>query len=248
MFDCIYINGDSFSASNKEHLVYGDYLSEKLSIPVVNQAVIGTNNDRITRSTIEHIGDLKQYRNPLIIVGWSYIRRQEVWYYGEDEHIIKKYVPDQDNKLHIDDIKQPRLLTLEWLIKTGKIREQEKYYIKDYNEVHKELVDFYTNLYMFAHTLQFHGLSYFIFSAAKNTDCGVENFPYINSLSHVDWCKHNPKIWRLHDFSIPEWAEKNDPNCDPVTKHLSQEGHRKFADLIWDNIQLAYKGTNHGNT
>lgn len=236
-FDCILVNGDSYSALDPDHLVYSQYLGQQLGIPVINKAFVGTNNQRIIRSTLESIDDLKQYKNPLVIIGWSFIRRIEVWYYGDKD--MTSYMPDRIAKA--PEVVQPRFLTLEWLLKNNAATLEEKMLVKEFDNVHKELTDFYTNLYMLSTTLKFHGIDYFFFSAAKNTDCNISAFPYVTSLTQVTRCRDDAKMFNLHEFCIEEWATINDPECKPVTKHLSGRGHKKFTEFLWNKIQLAYK-------
>ena len=100
-------------------------------------------------------------------------------------------------------------------------------------EVHKALTDFYTSLYMLAHTLEAKGIDYLFFSGADNTDIGLEAFPYVNGLSQVQWCTNNKKFYQLHDFSIPDYAIKNDSDRSD-TNHLSTSGHDKFSTFLLD--------------
>jgi hypothetical protein len=37
-YDCIVVNGDSYSAPVKEHRVYADFLAEHFNIPIYNYA------------------------------------------------------------------------------------------------------------------------------------------------------------------------------------------------------------------
>ena len=92
-YDCILINGDSYSAPTN-YKVYGNFLSEKLGIPVINFAIPGSNNQRILRSSIEYLQQIKsEYSNPLVVIGWSFIRRIEVWYYGNNQKLLNA-IPD----------------------------------------------------------------------------------------------------------------------------------------------------------
>jgi hypothetical protein len=226
-FDCIFINGDSYSAPNKNQKVYADFLSERLGIPVVNVAISGSNNDRITRSSIEEIVKLKQqYQNPLIIIGWSFIRRLEVWYYGNSPTVIN----------HVPDSEQSRFITLDHLINVNEATIEQKCLINGDLFIHKQLMNFYTNLYTFAHTLKSQNLSYVFFSAAKNTDCPIHCFPYIESLSQVQWVVANKKIYKLHEFCILNWAKENDPDSYPITGHLSTNGHELFANFMLEHM------------
>ena len=221
-YDCILINGDSYSAPTN-YKVYGNFLSEKLGIPVINFAIPGSNNQRILRSSIEYLQQIKsEYSNPLVVIGWSFIRRIEVWYYGNNQKLLNA-IPDSDHS---------RFVTLDRVISAGEATIEQKSLINEDLFVHKQLMDFYTNMYMFAHILEAQNLSYLFFSAAKNTDCPIHCFPYIDSLQQVQWVANNKKIYKLHEFCIMNWAKENDSNSHPVTGHLSEEGHKKFANLL----------------
>jgi hypothetical protein len=226
-FDCIFINGDSYSAPNHNGKVYSDFLAEKIKIPVINLAIAGSNNDRITRSSIEHIDQLtQQYQNPLIIIGWSFIRRLEVWYYGNNPVALKR-VPDSEHS---------RFITLDHLLTLNEATFEQKCLINEDLFLHKQLMHFYTNLYTFAHTLESKNLSYKFFSGADNTDCPTNCFPYIDSLAQVQWVANNKAIYKLHEFCISNWARAHDPDCNTGTGHLSTNGHEQFADFMLDNL------------
>lgn len=227
-YDCLLINGDSYSAPNNSK-VYGDFLAENLNIPVKNFAIAGSNNDRILRSTIEYLEDIKQeYKNPLVIVGWSFVRRLEVWYYGNNKKILNN-VPDNSNS---------RFVTLDWLLGSNEATLEQRALVNEDLFVHKQLTDFYTKLYLFGKLLESFNLDYFCFSGAKNTDCPIHCFPYVESLHQVQWVNQSNKFFKLHDFCIMEWAFKNDSDCHPVTGHLSENGHQKFADLLLTELTL----------
>lgn len=231
-FDCIFVNGDSYSAPTT-HQVYADFLSKELGIPVTNIAVVGSNNQRILRSSINQLNDLQaQYSNPLIIIGWSFIRRLEVWYYGKKSNVLSR-IPD---RTLVDDHLNPRLVTLNVLLSLNEATLEQKSLVNEDLFIHKQLTDFYTNLYMFSQLLDSRGLKYFCFSAAKNFDCPVDDFPWINSLNFVQDVINNPNIYKLHDFCILDWAKTNDPGSHPITGHLSEYGHEQFAKLILNEV------------
>lgn len=230
MFDCVLVNGDSYSASNAKHKVYADFLQERLDVPVYNIAWSGSNNQRIIRSTLEN---LNHYKNPLVLIGWSFIRRIEVWYYGQKPSVLR-WIPDRSKD--IDSSKHPKFITLDFLVKQKEATLEQKCLINDDLFVHKQLTDFYTSLYMFAHTLESLGIKYQFFSAAKNTDIPMNCFPYIESLQQVQWCHTNKNFYKLHDFCILDWAKEHDADAHSATGHLSENGHKKFAGFLLDHI------------
>lgn len=225
-YDCIVINGDSYSAPSRTK-VYGDFLSEQLGIPVKNFAIPGSNNQRIVRSSIEYLQEIKTtYKNPLVIVGWSFIRRLEVWYYGSNKSLLNQ-IPDSPDS---------RFITLDRIINAGEATIEQKALLNEDLFVHKQLMDFYTNMYMFAHALAAQNISYLFFSAARNTDCPVHCFSYIHLLAQVQWVTNNKNIYKLHEFCVMDWAKQNDAESHPVTGHLSQTGHSKFAQFMLDQL------------
>jgi len=232
-YDAILINGDSYSASDGDK-VYGNFLGEMLNIPVKNIARAGSNNQRIVRSTIEEINNFKQqYKNPLVLIGWSFIRRLEVWYYGNHPKVLRR-IPDRSDA--VEEHLQPRLITLDILLKEKEATLEQKCLINEDLFVHKQLVDFYTNLFMLAHFLESMSVEYFFFSAAKNTEIPTNSFPYIDNLQQVKWCQQNKNMYKLHDFCVLDWAKVNDKDCKP-TGHLSLAGHEQFAKLMINMIK-----------
>jgi len=226
-YDVILVNGDSYSAPGN-HKVYSNVLGEILNIPVKNIAWAGSNNQRIVRSTIEEIGNIKEhYKNPLVLIGWSFIRRLEVWYYGSNPKVLDR-IPDR--RLAQEHLK-PRLVTLDVLLTHNEATLEQKCLINDDLCVHKQLVDFYTSLFMLAHTLDAMSVNYFFFSSGKNTDIPTNSFPYIDNLQQVKWCQQNKNIYKLHEFCVPNWAKENDSDC-ASTGHLSVAGHEKFANFL----------------
>jgi len=225
-FDCIFINGDSYSAPTQHFPVYSEYLSNCLELPLINLAIAGSNNDRILRSSIEFV-ESKKFQNPLIIIGWSFVKRLEVWYYGNNQKIIKA-LPDNINEDH----KNLRFVTLDRLLNENEATLEQKALINEDLFVHKKLTDFYTDLFLFSNYLKKENLTYFFFSAAKNNEIPINCFPAIENLNQVQEVLKDKNIYQLHDFFIMDWARKNDPEANPDTGHLSEAGHKKFADYL----------------
>ena len=222
-YDCVFVNGDSYSTGN---LTYGDYLAEYFRVPVKQFAQAGSSNDRILRTTIEYLHEIrKQYKNPLVIIGWSFVRRIEIWYYENKKRVLRL----------IKDNPQSRFITTDWLLPEELTLEQKAMVPIDLH-IHKKLTDFYTQLYLFGNLMDNMNLDYFCFSGADNTDCPTHCFPYIDSLYQIKWVQQNKAMFRLHDFCVANWAFKNDSECKS-TGHLSEQGHRKFAKFILKELQ-----------
>jgi len=225
-FDAIIVNGDSYSACSNEHRVYSDYLKDVFNVPVFNISVIGSSNDRITRSTIEQvIKTTKQFKNPLVIVGWSFVRRIEVWYYGDKHGLVDR---QHDNLSFV---------TLNRLLNAGEATPEQKCLIDEELFVHKQLMDFYTQVYLLSQFLENKNISYLFFSAARNCDLPINSFPEIEQLHQVQAVLKNPNILNLYVFNIHDWAIEHDPDHSKLTGHLSESGHKKFSTFLLEKIK-----------
>jgi len=228
-YDAIIVNGDSYSDKNDAGPVYSDILQNTLGIPVINIAKTGSNNDRITRSTIEQCLELKQqYKKILVVVGWSFVRRMEVWYYG-NHTAIEKSLPDQQD---LDHRKRLRFVTLEVLTNLNQATLEQKCLINGDLFVHKQLMNFYTNIYLLSQFLKNNNMQYFFFSAANNSEIPIHSFPAIENLDHVQSVIRDNNIYRLHDFYVKAWSDLNDPDSMDLTGHMSVTGHEKFAGFL----------------
>lgn len=231
-YDKIIVNGDSYSALGQNGS-YSTTLGEKLNLPVDNIAVAGSNNDRIARTTIEKVLlESRSTKRLLVIVGWSFVRRLEVWYYG-NSYKVESRIPDRNNK---EEHKNPRFVTLDMLSALNELTVEQKCLVNEDLFVHKQLTDFYTHVYLLSQFLQNNSVDYLFFSAAKNVEIPTSSFPYIENLHQVQQVVSDKNIFDLHNFYIQDWARNNDPNADPVTGHLSAQGHMKFADFLLEKI------------
>jgi hypothetical protein len=241
MFDSVIVNGDSYSASNGQ-FVYADYIAEKLNLPLVNLAQPGSNNERILRSSVEFLSTTN-FNSPLVIIGWSFIRRLEVWYYGSNKKVLGR-IPDQSSEKH----KNLQLITLDHLINENEATIEQRALINEDLFIHKQLINFYTDLFLFSKFLQKENITYFFFSAAKNSEISIYCFPAIENLNMVQCITQDPNVYKLHNFFIMDWAKKHDPGASPVTGHLSATGHKNFADYLLTLLPLNHDIQSHQAT
>lgn len=216
----VYINGDSYSAEHIGQLSYSNFIANIIDIPVTNYAVAGACNDRIFRTTLEYCANLKQNQRPLIIIGFSFITREEIWV--ED---IAKYSG------RIKDYPGSQLITSSWV---EKVDESTMHAIIDQN-INKQVIHFYTKLFMFVQTLKSMDLPYYIFSAANNTDYRNLNWDSLKNLQMFQRVSQDPNIINLHEFNISKWAKDNHLSTT-LTSHLYEDGHKMFADYLLKNV------------
>lgn len=83
VFDCVYSNGCSLTygsdLENREEESYPSLIAQHLNLPLLNDALPGSSNERILRTSISGITDLLEKKlNPLVIIGWSESLRFEL--------------------------------------------------------------------------------------------------------------------------------------------------------------------------
>lgn len=228
--DCLILGGDSYSAP-LNFPVYSDLLAERLGIPLYNLAVPGSSNDRILRSTLEKFNEISNtHRKPMVIIGWSFLHRIEVWYHGNNEKVISR-APDQ-----FSNGSQLRFLSMNW-IPDDEISPSTKDFLTAVDTIDKKIIDWYLHLFLLSTLLKYEKISYLFFSAANNQDFPIQGFPALRDFSFVQQVIADPNIYNLDSFCIPQWAGINDTECDQKTGHLSNKGHQKFANFLLDKIK-----------
>jgi hypothetical protein len=214
--DLLYVNGDSYSHHQNP---YSKNLGELLNCPVKNNAVPGSSNNRIIRSTLDDLIDLKnEYNKIFVIIGFSFITRQEIW------------VDDTKGRF-VNKVSAPAgLTTLDYAVQddlamAGLIGDVRKH------TINAQMIEFYTKIFLLAHTLESMNIDYLFFSGANNQDYGGLHVPHLNSFKQVQWVKENKRILPLDKFSIPQWAKENQIETN-LTGHLLENGHIEFSQYL----------------
>lgn len=218
----IFVNGDSYSAETQGPDTYSKYLGELIDVPVINFAKGGSSNDRIFRTTLEYCAKLSKDQQPLIIIGFSFVTREETWI--ED---VSKYVD------RINDYPGSKFITSQWL-QDKDLDESTMHLIIDQN-INKQMINFYTKLFMLTQTLKFLNLPYFLFSAADNKDFRNLDWNSLKNLTMYQHIQQDPCVFDIHNFSIGTWAKENKMQTTP-TYHLYSDGHEKFANFLYSKV------------
>ena len=251
-WNMILVNGDSYSALTPKHRVYSEFMAEQLQIDCDNLSRIGSNNDRIIRSTIEAVlHHVALGRRPLLILGTSYVTRQEVWA-GDLEPDLLDTSPQEAQRLWSmvqesypivgsNDQILPTI-TLDWISDRSQWRQQFRHQVTYEYSAHKRLLDNYVMLFLLTRFLQSLQVPYIVFSAADNSAWSLNNYPAISHLSAVKSVLADPHVIEMHTNCVKFWAQQHDADCNPQTGHLSESGHRKYAARMINLI-----GEHHGS-
>lgn len=227
-YNCLVVNGDSYSAPT-EFPVWGDHLAKDLNLPLNNLAVVGSNNKRILRSTIEFLeSDTMLGKKIFVVIGWSFLNRQEIWYDGDNKKILSR-APDNSDR---DQNSKLKFITLDWILGTKDEDQYHKILVLNIEQQWKKIiVDFYTDVFLLSQYLRSKNIDYFFFSAADNQDSHPYHYQPATDLHLCYNVLNDHRIKNLHDFCLAHWARDNDRECSG-TFHLSEKGHHEFSKII----------------
>ena len=205
----IYVNGDSYTAQGDVIKTWPNFLHKD----TINDAVIGSSNDRIIRTTLDAVNTMSD-KIDKVVIGFSYFSREEVYHTASNQFET------------LDRI----------LSRSSTDRYKNKILGLDINE---QFVHNYTKIYMLAKTLKSFGLDYLFFSAAPNQDWFNINWNYVKSFNIFEQVNADPNIINLIEFSLVSWARENQIPNSPTTGHLKDaSGHKQFADYLLENYNV----------
>lgn len=228
----LYCNGDSGMDSTdpypKDNIgsarpVFPEFLSQLLGMEFVNQAIAGSSNDRIFRTTLEDCIKFKnQNITPHVVIGLSFITREEVWNENALDHVIYQF-----NKTT-----QGKLVTRDYLSR-GQLSSEDLHRLIDTN-INAQVIHFYANLYMLVNTFENLNIPYFMFSSATNRDWKELNWDYLKTLEIYKLINQNKNILDIHNINIPSWArERNIPILDKTWHLAGPDEHKMFAEYLY---------------
>lgn len=245
-YDVVYINGDSYCATSESgfsdcfvdpndssNLVFSDYLQQHFpNTQFINNAIAGSNNDRIFRSSIEHILDLvNKNKSVFVIIGFSFCSRHEVVYKGNNQSLTD--VIHNHMCRDFNNIKYP-LTTLDRILHDDpSVFHQTQY---DNLDRTQQVLEFCNKLIMFAGWCKSLGVEYFLFSGSNNTDVAKCNWDVIKNTQAYNNIQNDKCIHNIFNFCIPHYAQQN--NFETTSSgHLLQNGHENFAKYLLEHIK-----------
>lgn len=221
----LFINGDSFSAPQKDIKVYADYLAEKLQIEVVNYAVPGSSNARIIRTTIDFI--IENGYDYYFVLALSYVNRHETWAtWLEDKTwaIMSNLNKNSNIKLITEDF------VVDSILQNNLLHKQD-FLTRNSN---KEIVYLYKDLWLLKELLQKNNSKYLFFSGAPNINLPDIEWWVLNNLFTVRELKKDKNYIDIFEFNLPKWAQEHNLPVNE-TKHLEESAHEKLADFLITN-------------
>lgn len=224
----IFVNGDSHTAR-----VYGmgavtatKQLADKHHCSYTNIALPGGSNQRIIRTTLEHIKNLDP-RSTLIIIGWSSFERTE-WFFRDAWHQICG-----DTNYTID----PELDML-WR------QHIDSWHQDDNHECWRRQADQHHAIWTFHRLLHDLGFEFLFYQGCRTfffDGCPQQDQPF--RLSWIDdvWA-HDPYVQVTTDNqriveSFSHWAENQGYQHADSFAHFGQDAHDGWAQYLDSFVQ-----------
>jgi len=223
----------------------GEFLAAKLQTTVINNSILGSSNERIFRTSLRDLINLKKTTNEKItaIVGLSYIYRKSIWDpLGQDD----RWKQSNDGEFACYQIFQGENW-LEKLFKNQSFNNMPEH-LKKYS---KEIALFYnpeaevTNLLqsveLFSTWCENNNIDYIIFSGPRQEDIIDFTAPFVEPFYNSVVIKKN--VLNLFEFSFCEYCASQgfkgfDFEIFGKYAHHGQAAHEKFADFLIEQYNL----------
>jgi hypothetical protein len=215
----ILVAGDSYSVE------WPNQFAKLVPNQITNISSQGRSNTFIYTSVINYL--TQQKTKHLVIVGNSFITRIDTW---KDTPDKKNYWEKRGHpERHRGNLSVPLQI----------FEDQYNSWFKTSN-ICMLWIEYYFQLYCFAHTLKSLGHDFFLFNAAVNVmgdDELDENFRgYLINTPFYHYCLNHPNILAGDQFSIPAWCQKNNIKTKDTGHIADSEGCLIFGKWLHDQL------------
>lgn len=246
-FPLIYCNGDSYSDSNYRPFMktetYAHHVANALNGYVINNAISGSCNRRILRSSCHDLL-LQREHNPdqqiIALIGFSFEIRDEIWV----DNLIQDREPQESNfrthQFSVESNWQQHLYTNKLVVNDNKnITSFDKKYLQKWSEgrayfysSYAERINFLMDVLLFKTILEKHNIDYCMFQSPLAEK--LEN-EYLLDFFNSRMC--DDRIFNFETFSFCNWCHTNgfkpiDPNELPDIGHYGPDAHKSFAENV----------------
>lgn len=210
----VYVNGCSY-ASISDGLRYSDALAQSLNCEVINAGIPGSCNDRILRTSLRDLIDLKhQHKDIVAVISLTFLIRSEVWEPNRNNNDSWSNTGDGDfHSLQLTEDKS-------WFTNPDKASHLDQRY-KEYAvnwlnwyNVEAEITKLLQNLVLFSNWCENNGVDYLIFSGPTQEAIDFDA-PFVRPFYQS--VRTNPHIIDIFSNSFLSWCEAN--GYTPIDDH-----------------------------
>ena len=232
----VYINGDSYS-SISDGKRYSDFLGEHYNCKSINNAISGSCNSRILRTSLRDLIELKKTEDSIIaVMSMSFILRTELW----DMTYTDKFVNDGDFKSFQTTKSKKWFYDKESPI--SRYNDYSTQWLKWYN-VEAETVNLIKEIILFTAWCKLNKIKYVVFSGPLQEPIDFQA-PFVNSFYNE--LINDKNILNIFTDSFTEYCVKQGFSpIDSFTQeihgktyiigHHGQQAHQSFANFLIKN-------------
>ena len=217
----VYVNGDSYCVTS-DGKKYSDFLGEKLQCSVVNNAIGGSSNARILRTSLRDLMVLKKkYANIVAVVSLSYIIRTEVW----DPNIKNnRFINDGEFTSITPTHLKNWFFDLQNSV-TSEYKDFSKQFLINYN-VEAETIKLLQSIILFSTWCKYNNIKSIIFSGPLQEKVDFSS-PFIQDFYQE--FKQDNGIIDIFEFSFTQWCILK--GFKPINANRTQHIHDKVYDV-----------------
>jgi hypothetical protein len=225
----LYCNSDSYGVLSTTQNRYSDYLGQLLQADtVINNGLSGACNDRIIRTTVRDVLDLrKTTKDPVLaIVCLGNLIRNEWWN-------IDRELPEGFKDGHFESFQIHSIDTNRWLPYYQFAQEWYRHYNDE-----AEQTNLFKKLVMLTGFLQHHDVDYIIFAGNSVTYKPID-YQDVFIRSFAESISNDTNILDLNNFSFTGFCLARghvpfDQDRYGIHGHHGQAAHQDFAKFLFD--------------
>jgi hypothetical protein len=258
MINHLYVNGDSWTYGNgvdedpkvihdglkiplqiNERLSYtwASYLAKKLSVEVTNGSIGGGSNARIVRTTSDFLQKYpkEEYKNLLMIIGWTTVERNEIFINRQD--YPDRYYAFNAAQKFSDQFNTD--VSSEVSRFNGVVNMYQKGYVTNVQNNEMNITNYFIQLTLMKNLLENLGIKYMFFNAIPwhwlQMEQDVTKFEG-RLVRHA-----GPKfIGSLTRETMSSFVEHNNYPMSSC-KHTMSLGHEAWANRLYSELEKVYK-------
>jgi hypothetical protein len=225
----LYSNSDSYGVVS-DGKVYSEFIAKKLNVELINRGRGGTCNERIFRTTVRDILELKKTNKEiLVLISIATLWRYETW-------VGKNKFPD-DNDGHF------------FSFQIGAIEDSNNYHDNSVKTFAKEwylqsnyealMTNLYYKLILLTNFLKSNNCKYLIWSGPTGIFKEIDyNTPFIKNFDEI--LQEDKNIIPFLNFNFCDWCLNQkfvpiDYDQFGIYGHHGESAHQAFADFLLKN-------------
>ena len=233
----IYVNGDSY-ATMSDGKRYSEFLGEHYNCASINNAISGSCNSRILRTSLRDLMELKKIEDSIVaVISLTFLLRTELW----DTLYQNKFINDGDFK-SVQTTLSKRWFYDKESLPINKYKDYLEQWLRWYN-VEAETVNLIKEIILLTSWCRLNGIRYTVFSGPPQEPIDFQT-PFVESFYKE--MINDANVMNIFTNSFTEYCNLN--GFVPIDNHTQEihgttyaighhgeKAHKAFADHLIKN-------------